>query len=112
MTKPQVTYDDFTRIEMRVGRIAEVQPFPRARNPSYKVAVDFGEADVRWSSAQITNYPTEELIGRLVVCVTNMPARNIAGFRSEILIMGTPDNEGRTMLLQPDRGAIVGSEVF
>lgn len=112
MTKPQITYDDFTKIEMRVGRIAEVQPFPRARNSAYKVAVDFGDADPRWSSAQITNYPAGELVGRLVVCATNLPPRNIAGFQSEILIMGAPDAEGRTVLLQPDKGAIVGSEVF
>lgn len=110
--KPEITYDDFSKVEMRVGKIVEVQPFPRARNPSYKVRVDFGDGGERWSSAQITNYSEAELLGRLVVCVVNMPPRNIAGFKSEILVMGAPDAEGRTMLLQPDAGAVVGSEIF
>lgn len=110
--KPEITYDDFSKVEMRVGKIVEVQPFPRARNPSYKVRVDFGDGGERWSSAQITNYSETELLGRLVVCVVNMPPRNIAGFKSEILVMGAPDAEGRTMLLQPDAGAVVGSEIF
>ena len=112
MLKPEITYDDFSKVEMRVGKIVEVQPFPRARNPSYKVRVDFGDGGERWSSAQITNYPEAELLGRLVVCVVNMPPRNIAGFKSEILVMGAPDAEGRTMLLQPDAAAVVGSEIF
>lgn len=110
--KPEITYDDFSKVEMRVGKIVEVQPFPRARNPSYKVRVDFGDGGERWSSAQITNYSEAELLGRLVVCVVNMPPRNIAGFKSEILVMGAPDAQGRTMLLQPDAGAVVGSEIF
>lgn len=110
--KPEITYDDFSKVEMRVGKIVEVQPFPRARNPSYKVRVDFGDGGERWSSAQITNYSEAELLGRLVVCVVNFPPRNIAGFKSEILVMGAPDAEGRTMLLQPDAGAVVGSEIF
>ena len=112
MKKTEITYDDFVKVEMRVGRIVEVQSFPRARNPSYKVKVDFAGAGARWSSAQITNYSEAELEGRLVVCVVNMPPRNIAGFKSEVLVMGAPDAEGRTMLLQPDPGATVGSEVF
>ena len=110
--KPEIAYDDFSKVEMRVGKIVEVQPFPRARNPSYKVRVDFGDGGERWSSAQITNYSEAELLGRLVVCVVNMPPRNIAGFKSEILVMGAPDAQGRTMLLQPDAGAVVGSEIF
>lgn len=112
MLKPEITYDDFSKVEMRVGKIVEVQPFPRARNPSYKVRVDFGDGGERWSSAQITNYSETELLGRLVVCVVNFPPRNIAGFKSEILVMGAPDAQGRTMLLQPDAGAVVGSEIF
>lgn len=112
MKKNQIVYEDFAKVEMRVGRIVDVKPFPRARNPSYKVEVDFGELGRRWSSVQITNYPEDELIGRFVVCVVNMPARNIAGFKSEILVMGAPDAEGRTMLLRPDAGATLGSEVF
>lgn len=112
MKKTEIVYDDFAKIEMRVGKIVDVQPFPRARNPSYKVEVDFGDLGRRWSSVQITNYPEAELMGRLVVCVVNFPPRNIAGFQSQILVMGAPDAQGRTMLLQPDPGAVVGSEVF
>ncbi|WP_282042419.1 tRNA-binding protein [Halomonas alimentaria] len=112
MQKTSITYDEFAKIEIRVGKIIDVKPFPRARNPSYKVEVEFGNLGTRWSSAQITNYIEEELMGRLVVCVVNMPPRNIAGFNSEILVIGAPDTEGRTMLLQPDAGAVVGSEIF
>lgn len=112
MPENQIVYDDFAKVDMRVGRIVEVQPFARARNPSYKVQVEFGEIGSRWSSVQITNYPESELLGRLVVCVVNMPPRNIAGFQSEILVLGAPDAEGRVMLLQPDAGAVVGSRIF
>ena len=73
---------------MRIGRIVTVKPFERARNPSYKVEVDFGPLGKKWSSAQITSYSEAELVGRLVVCVVNMPPRNIAGFQSEVLILG------------------------
>lgn len=112
MEKDQIVYDDFARIEMRLGRIVEVQDFPRARNPSYKVRVDFGTLGSRWSSAQITNYSHDELIGRPVVCVVNMPPRNIAGFKSEVLVMGVPNEKGETILLQPSADAVPGSEVF
>lgn len=112
MKKYQIVYDDFAKIEMRLGKIIEVQDFPRARNPSYKVCVDFGELGQRWSSAQIRNYQKGELMGRHVICVVNMPPRNIAGFKSEILIMGVPNEAGETILLQPSDDAMLGSEVF
>ena len=112
MKKDQIVYDDFAKVEMRLGKIVEVKDFPRARNPSYKVCVDFGDLGQRWSSAQITNYTEEELLGRLVVCVVNMPARNIAGFQSEILIMGVPNDASETILLQPSLEAVIGGEVF
>ncbi|MBV7395597.1 tRNA-binding protein [Mameliella sediminis] len=112
MQKEQIVYDDFAKVEMRLGRITEVQDFPRARNPSYKVCVDFGALGQRWSSAQITNYAKDDLIGRYVVCVVNMPPRNIAGFQSEILIMGVPNESGQTILLTPTDSAILGSEIF
>ena len=95
------TYDDFTRLDLRVGRIVEVQPFPQARNPSWKVRVDLGELGEKWSSAQITNYSAAELVGSLVICVCNFAPRNIAGFRSEVLILGAPDAHGRVILLSP-----------
>ncbi|WBU61516.1 tRNA-binding protein [Paracoccus albus] len=112
MKKDQIVYDDFAKIEMRLGKIINVQEFPRARNPSYKVEVDFGELGTRWSSAQITNYSIEDLIGRAVICTVNMPPRNIAGFQSEVLIMGVPNAEGQVILLQPEADAVLGAEVY
>jgi tRNA-binding protein len=74
---PNATYDDFARLNLRIGRIVEVQPFPKARNPSWKVRVDLGELGERWSSAQITNYTAEQLVGSLVVCVCKLcPAQH------------------------------------
>src|ERR1700689_2968648 len=76
--KPQATYDDFARLEIRIGKVVEVQPFPRARYPSYNIGVDVGTDRVMWSSAQITNYPAEVLAGSLVVCVCNLGPKNYA----------------------------------
>lgn len=101
MTSSPITYDDFAKIDLRVGRVLEVQPFPKARNPSWKVRVDLGEFGEKWSSAQITNYTAEQLVGTLVVCVCNFPPRNIAGFMSEVLILGAPDADGKIILLSP-----------
>ena len=90
-----------------------MQDFPRARNPSYKVRVDFGEAiGERWSSAQITNYAKEELVGRQVIAVVNFAPRNIAGFLSECLILGAPTADGTASALTPSRVAVVGSRIF
>ena len=88
MDKAPIVYDDFAKVDMRIGRIVTVKPFERARNPSYKVEVDFGPLGKKWSSAQITSYLEADLVGRLIVCVVNMPSRNIAGFQSEVLILG------------------------
>ncbi len=112
MDQPQIVYDDFARVEMRIGRIEEVLPFPRARNPSYKVRLSFGDHGERWSSAQITSYPPDHLTGRLVVCVVNMPPRNIAGFLSEVLIMGAENAEGTVILLRPEADVVVGGRVY
>lgn len=106
--------DDFARLDLRVGRIVEVQPFPKARKPSWKVRVALGALGDRWSSAQITNYTADELLGSLVVCVCNFPPRNIAGFTSEVLILGAPDAQGRVILLSPrdPDGIALGAKVF
>ena len=101
MTSLSITYDDFAKIDLRAGRVLEVLPFPKARNPSLKVRVDLGELGEKWSSAQITNYTAEQLVGSLVVCVCNFPPRNIAGFTSEVLILGAPDAGGKVILLSP-----------
>ena len=102
---PHATYDDFTRLDLRVARIVEVLPFPKAKNPSWKVRLDLGELGERWSSAQITNYTANELVGSLVVCVCNFAPRNIAGFMSEVLILGAPDAANRVILLSPRKDA-------
>ena len=112
MKKDQIVYDDFAKVEMRIGRISDVKEFTRARNPSYKVEVDFGDFGKKWSSAQITSYSIEELVGKLVTCTVNMPPRNIAGFQSEVLIMGAANSNGDVILLSPSADVPLGSEVF
>ena len=112
MTKATIDYAEFARVDMRIGTIIDVQEFPRARNPSFKVAVSLGELGTKWSSAQITSYTAEQLIGRQVVCVVNMPARNIAGFQSEVLIMGADNGAGDVIVLQPENVVIEGGAVY
>ncbi|GGF50323.1 tRNA-binding protein [Azorhizobium oxalatiphilum] len=112
MSKDQIVYDDFAKIEIRIGRVVSVLPFERARNPSYKVEVDFGTFGRKWSSAQITSYAADELVGRLVSCVINMPPRNIAGFQSEILILGARNAAGEVKVLSPTQDVEIGGEVF
>ncbi|MFN8449532.1 MAG: tRNA-binding protein [Anaerolineae bacterium] len=90
-----------------------MQDFPRARNPSYWARVNFGdEIGERWSSAQITKYSKEELIGRQVIAVVNFAPKNIAGFMSECLILGAPMDDGSVSILSPTRPAVPGSKVF
>jgi tRNA-binding protein len=110
--KPQINYDDFSRLDLRVGRVVDVQPFPRARNPSYKVAVDVGAERIMWSSAQITNYESAALIGSLVVCVCNFAPKNIAGFTSELLILGARNSEGQVIVLSPRSEVAAGETVY
>lgn len=99
--KETVTYQDFDRLDLRVGRIVEVQPFPRARNPSWKLAIDIGAERPMWSSAQVTQYQPDELIGTLVICVCNFAPKNIAGFASELLVLGCAGPDGKVVLLRP-----------
>jgi tRNA-binding protein len=108
-----ITYDEFVRVDMRVGIIREVLPNEKARKPAYKVRVDFGaEIGEKWSSAQITQYAVEALIGRQVIAVVNFPPKNIAGFTSEILMLGVPDADGNVILLQPASDVPLGGRVF
>lgn len=108
-----ISYDDFQKVEMRLGEIVAVEEFPRARNPSYKIRVYFGEEiGYRWSSAQLTTYTREELLGRQVIAVVNFPPKNIAGFMSECLILGVPMADGSVSLLSPTRPGVIGSRVF
>ena len=106
------TYDSFDRLDIRIGRIVEVQPFPTARNPSYKVSVDVGADRPMWSSAQIANYRPEDLVGTLVVCICNFEPKNIAGFSSELLLLGARDADGNVILLRPRSEVAVGQTVF
>jgi tRNA-binding protein len=108
-----ISYDDFLKVDMRVGRVMKVEDFPKARNPSYKFEVDFGgEVGIKRSAAQLTNYAKEELLGKQVVAVVNFPPRNIAGFISEVLIMGVDMESGVVSLLQPRDEAIIGARVY
>ena len=104
--------EDFQKIEMRVGRVLAVEDFPEARNPSYKLIIDFGAFGTRRSSAAVRRwYEKEELTGRLVVCVTNFPPRRIATFESEVLTLGAVEEDGRVVLLKPDADAELGSPI-
>ena len=110
-----ITFDDFVKIDMRVGKILQVEDFERAHKPSYKVQVDFGtEIGIKWSSIQAkSEYSKEELIGREIIGVVNFPPKNIAGFMSEVLILGVPTNDGRVSLLEPSRKpAQLGGKVY
>lgn len=107
------TIEDFQRLDLRVGVITAVEDFPRARTPAYRVTVDFGpEIGTKRSSAQATNYRTEDLVGLQVIAVVNFPPRNIAGFSSEVLILGVPGEDGALALLTPSRPARIGGAVY
>jgi tRNA-binding protein len=107
-----ISYDDFAKVDMRVGRIVGVEDFPEARKPAWKLSIDFGEEiGVKRSSAQITNYSREELEGRLVVGVVNFPPRQIGPVRSEVLVLGASDTEGRVILLAPDTDVPLGARI-
>jgi len=108
------TYDDFLKLEMRVGEIIEVQDFPRAHKPAYKVRVDFGaEIGTKWSSVQAKNeYSQDQLLHLQVVCLINLPPKNIAGFQSEVLVLGVPAEDGSLSLLTPSRTAHIGGKMY
>lgn len=109
----RATFEDFQKIDVRVGVIREVEEFPRAKNPSVKVTVDFGsEIGTKRSSVQATNYDKEDLIGLQVVCVVNFPPRNIAGFQSEVLVLGVPGEDGKVSLLTPSKPAVIGGQMY
>jgi tRNA-binding protein len=108
-----IDFEDFLKVDVRVGRILRVEEFPEARKPAWKLVLDFGpEVGEKRSSAQITNYTREELEGRLVVAVVNFPPRQIGPVNSEVLVLGVPDDEGRVILLHPDREVPVGGRMF
>jgi tRNA-binding protein len=107
-----ITREDFEKIEMRVGTIIAAEDFPKARKPAYKLEIDFGELGIRKSSAQITRrYQKEELIGKQVVAVVNLPPKQIADFMSECLVLGAVDGQGDVILLRPDVPAANGQKI-
>jgi tRNA-binding protein len=107
-----LAWDEFMRVDMRVGRIVEVEDFAEARKPAWKLRVDFGaQIGVRRSSAQITNYARDELVGRLVIAVVNFPPKQIGPVRSECLVLGTYTADGTVLLLAPEREAALGDRV-
>lgn len=110
--KPEVTADDFAALDLRVGRVVSVEAFPQARRPAWKLTVDFGPTvGSLTTSAQITTYAAEELLGRQVIGAINLGVRRIAGFASQFLVLGGIDQEGRVHLLAPDAQLPPGSPV-
>lgn len=108
----QITWSDFEKVEIRVGRIVQADVFPQARKPAYRLRIDFGELGVKSSSAQITtHYRVEELVGRLVLGVVNFPPRQIANFFSEVLTLGVIESSGDVVLIGPDRDVPLGLRI-
>ena len=110
----EIFWADFEKVDIRVGRVVEAEPFPEARKPSVKLTVDFGsEIGVKRSSAQLTaHYTPETLLGKQVVVVLNFPTKRIAGFKSEVLVLEVPDEKGAVVLLAPDREVPLGARMF
>jgi tRNA-binding protein len=109
-----ITYAEFEKVDIRVGRITRAEPFPEARKPAIKLWVDFGpEIGEKRSSAQITrHYTPEELVGRQVLAVVNFPPRQIGPVLSEVLVLGVPDAEGEVVLIGPDHDVPLGGKLF
>ncbi len=111
---PNITFDDFLRVDIRVGTIVAADPFPEARKPAYKLKIDFGSAiGVKRSSAQITaHYKAADLVGKQVAAVVNFPPRQIGPFLSEVLTLGFPDEKGEVVLIQPSLAVPNGGRLF
>jgi tRNA-binding protein len=109
-----ITYEDFSKVEIKVGQIVAVDDFPEARKPAYKLTINFGEEiGTKNSSAQITDHYTKEsLIGKQVLCVTNFPPKQVGPFISEVLTLGLPDTEGKVVLISPDKEVPLGKNIF
>ncbi len=110
----EIGFDDFLKVDIRVGTIQRVEPYPEARKPAYKIHVDFGpEIGLRKSSAQVTkHYEMDDLVGRQVAAVVNFPPKQVGKFMSEILILGFPDADGEVVLLGPSLKVPDGGRMF
>lgn len=111
---PTISFDDFLRVDIRIGTIVAAEPFPEARKPAFKLKIDFGPAiGVKRSSAQITvHYKAAELVGKQVAAVVNFPPRQIGPFISEVLTLGFPDENGAVVLIQPSLAVPNGGRLF
>jgi len=108
----QISYDDFRKVEMRVGKVLEVEDFPAAKHPSYKLKIDFGKAiGVKTSVAQITTHKKEELLGKMIIAVVNFPPKKVADFDSEVLTLGVSNGEGSWVVIRPTREVELGTKV-
>jgi tRNA-binding protein len=108
---PTVEAEQFFAVDIRSAVVTAVEEFPEARRPAYKLRLDLGPLGRREASAQITSYPPQTLVGTTVVCVVNFPPRRIAGFKSEVLVLGVYDSDGTVILLRPDRPVAPGQRV-
>jgi tRNA-binding protein len=109
----QIDYSDFEKVQIHVGQVLRVEPFPKARKPAYKLWIDFGELGTRKSSAQITKrYTPDELVGQRVLAVTNFLPRQVADFMSEVLVLGIMVDKGDVVLVQPDREVPLGKRLL
>ena len=113
MKTSTITWQDFEKVEIHVGTVLTAERFPEAKNPAYKLTVDFGALGVKQSSAQITRrYNLAQLVGRQVLAVTNFPPKKIAGFKSEILVLGAVPGEGDVVLVAPDNEVPNGTRIL
>lgn len=110
----EISFDDFLKVDVRVGRVVEAEAFPEARKPAYKMRIDFGpDIGIKKTSAQITkHYAPETLVGKLVMAVVNFPPRQIGPVMSEVLTLGVPDEEGEVVLLAPDKDVPIGGRLY
>lgn len=110
----KMVFKDFQKLDVRVGKIVEVEEFPEAENPSYKLKIDFGdEIGIKKSCAQlVSNYSKEELINKLILAVINLPQKQIGSFLSEVLTLGIPDDKNECILIKPDKNVPLGAKLY
>ena len=107
----EISWNDFAKVDIRVGKIIDVNDFPEARKPAYILTIDFGKLGMRKTSAQVTNYSKKELLDREIIAVVNFPAKQIGPIMSEVLVLGAIEKDGTVRLLKPDSDCELGSRV-